>query len=117
MRCVTAATDNESRGRARGLVARFAVCSCAARPLFGSTVVPVSAAVAINVTVNQFLDVPWVVEGETNSFAIASFTDANACTAPGVCNLGSAYNAIVDWGDSTAHSSGIVSDVVNQSGN
>ncbi len=83
---------------------------------------PVAAAASITVTVNQFLNVPWVIEGVSHSFAIASFTDTNACTGPGACNCLPAgtctteYTAMIDWGDNSSQTAGTVT-FVSQSSN
>ena len=107
------ARDSGMRRRAVRIGGPLAIASL----LVAMLATQVHASAAITVTVNQFLNVPWVLEGTSNPFAIASFTDANACSAPGVCNPGFVYTAMIDWGDNSTHTSGTVSDVVSQSGN
>ena len=76
-----------------------------------------AAATTISVTVNSDSNPADETEGVNNpAIHIADFTDSAACTAPGVCNPGSAYTVDINWGDATTNGSPTPV-FVSQSGN
>ena len=80
------------------------------------TAVPVQAAASIVVTVNSDTNKADHTEAVSAQFGIASFTDSNACTGVGVCNLGTDYSVDIGWGDNSTHST-VAAAFVSQSGN
>jgi hypothetical protein len=111
------------RKRLRRLAVQLGLVFAAVSLMVPTLSTPVAAAASITVTVNQFLNVPWAIEGVSKSFAIASFTDTNACTGPGACNCLPAgtctteYTAMIDWGDHTPQTAGTVAFVSESSNN
>jgi hypothetical protein len=78
------------------------MAAVAAASLMAAAPAAAVASFPIVVTVNGDSNPADHMEGAVSTFApIATFTDDNACSAPGVCNLGTDYNVNIRWGDNT----------------
>jgi hypothetical protein len=113
----TASVHSVARFR-RGFLAIGSIAAIAGASLMAAAPVAAVAGFSIVVAVNSDLNPADHKEGVNSLFApIATFTDDNACTAPGVCNHGNNYNVNVRWGDNNTDNVPADEPFISQLGN